>query len=155
MNLMDFPFSSLIGVTIHVSKRRNHKSKSRNHIHVSKRRNLDSNCKYESVVDLADARDLLPKDGLGSSSAYVVADFDGQKKRTSTVSRSLNPLWNESLEFVVSDPSTMEYEELEIEVFNDKRLSNGSARKNHFLGRVKLYGSRFARKGDEGINCNQ
>ncbi|KAI3766810.1 hypothetical protein L2E82_16884 [Cichorium intybus] len=103
------------------------------------------------VVDVADARDLLPKDGLGSSSAYVVADFDGQKKRTSTVSRSLNPVWNESLEFVVSDPSTMEYEELEIEVFNDKRLSNGSARKNHFLGRVKLYGSQFARKGDEGL----
>ncbi|KAL4584040.1 hypothetical protein LXL04_008630 [Taraxacum kok-saghyz] len=102
------------------------------------------------IVDVADARDLLPKDGLGSSSAYVVADFDGQKKRTSTISRSLNPVWNESLEFVVSDPSTMEYEELEIEVFNDKRLSNGSARKNHFLGRVKLYGSQFARKGDEG-----
>ncbi|CAI9281389.1 unnamed protein product [Lactuca saligna] len=103
------------------------------------------------VVDVVEARDLLPKDGLGSSSAYVVADFDGQKKRTSTISRSLNPVWNESLEFVVSDPSTMEYEELEIEVFNDKRLSNGSARKNHFLGRVKLYGSQFARKGDEGL----
>ncbi|XP_071713807.1 protein QUIRKY [Rutidosis leptorrhynchoides] len=103
------------------------------------------------VIDVADARDLLPKDGLGSSSAYVVADFDGQKKRTSTITRSLNPVWNESLEFIVSDPNTMEYEVLEIEVFNDKRMSNGSARKNHFLGRVKLYGSQFARKGDEGL----
>nr|XP_043614322.1 LOW QUALITY PROTEIN: protein QUIRKY [Erigeron canadensis] len=103
------------------------------------------------VIEVVEARDLLPKDGLGSSSAYVVADFDGQKKRTSTVSRSLNPVWNETLEFVVADPNTMEYEELEIEVFNDKRLSNGSARKNHFLGRVKIYGSQFARKGDEGL----
>nr|GEX95513.1 protein QUIRKY [Tanacetum cinerariifolium] len=103
------------------------------------------------VIDVVEARDLLPKDGLGSSSAYVVADFDGQKKRTSTISRSLNPVWNESLEFVISDPNTMEYEELEIEVFNDKRMSNGSTRKNHFLGRVKIYGSQFARKGDEGL----
>ncbi|XP_076914090.1 protein QUIRKY-like [Bidens hawaiensis] len=103
------------------------------------------------VVEVSDARDLLPKDGLGSSSAYVVADFDGQKRRTSTVSRSLNPVWNESLEFVVSDPSTMDYEELEIEVFNDKRMSNGSARKNHFLGRVKLYGTQFARREDAGL----
>ncbi|KAL8256975.1 hypothetical protein R6Q59_029016 [Mikania micrantha] len=103
------------------------------------------------VVEVSDARDLLPKDGLGSSSAYVVADFDGQKKRTSTISRSLNPVWNESMEFVVSDPSTMEYEELEIEVFNDKRLSNGSNRKNHFLGRVKVYGTQFARREEAGL----
>ncbi|KAF5758487.1 putative C2 domain, phosphoribosyltransferase, C2 domain superfamily [Helianthus annuus] len=103
------------------------------------------------VIEVADARDLLPKDGLGSSSAYVVADFDGQKKRTSTISRSLNPVWNETLEFIVSDPSTMEYEELEIEVFNDKRMSNGSARKNHFLGRVKLYGTQFAKRENAGL----
>ncbi|MFS7999693.1 putative C2 domain, phosphoribosyltransferase, C2 domain superfamily [Helianthus anomalus] len=103
------------------------------------------------VIEVADARDLLPKDGLGSSSAYVVADFDGQKKRTSTISRSLNPVWNETLEFIVSDPSSMEYEELEIEVFNDKRMSNGSARKNHFLGRVKLYGTQFAKRENAGL----
>ncbi|XP_059641815.1 protein QUIRKY [Cornus florida] len=103
------------------------------------------------IVDVVDARDLLPKDGQGSSSPYVVADFDGQKKRTSTVFRNLNPVWNESLEFIVSDPGTMELEELEIEVFNDKKNSNGSARKNHFLGRVKMYGSQFAKKGNEGL----
>ncbi|KAM7471386.1 hypothetical protein LguiA_009569 [Lonicera macranthoides] len=103
------------------------------------------------IVEVIDAKDLLPKDGLGSSSPYVVADFDGQKKRSSTVCRNLNPAWNERLEFIVSDPRTMEFEELEIEVFNDKKLSNGSARKNHFLGRVKLYGSQFARRGEEGL----
>ncbi|CAL1397190.1 unnamed protein product [Linum trigynum] len=32
----------------------------------------------------------------------------------------------------------MDHEELDIEVFNDKRFGNGSGRKNHFLGRVKL-----------------
>ncbi|CAK9312047.1 unnamed protein product [Citrullus colocynthis] len=45
----------------------------------------------------------------------------------------------------------MDYEELDIEVFNDKRYGNGSGRKNHFLGRVKLYGSQFAKRGDEGL----
>ncbi|XP_060204692.1 protein QUIRKY [Lycium barbarum] len=103
------------------------------------------------VVEIFDARNLLPKDGQGSSSPYVVVDFDGQKKRTSTVHRNLNPEWNEGLEFIISDPRTMEFEELDIEVFNDKRLSNGNARKNHFLGRVKLYGSQFARRGEEGL----
>ncbi|KAJ1378447.1 Phosphoribosyltransferase C-terminal [Sesbania bispinosa] len=36
------------------------------------------------VVDVVDARNLLPKDGQGSSSPYVIADFDGQRKRTTT-----------------------------------------------------------------------
>ncbi|KAL5544391.1 hypothetical protein UlMin_008175 [Ulmus minor] len=105
------------------------------------------------VVEVVDARDLLPKDGQGSSSAYVVADFDGQRRRTSTRFRDLNPVWNEALEFLVSDPENMEYEELEIEVLNDKRFSNatGSSRKNHFLGRVKLYGTQFAKRGNEGL----
>ncbi|KAB2633481.1 multiple C2 and transmembrane domain-containing protein 2 [Pyrus ussuriensis x Pyrus communis] len=105
------------------------------------------------IVEVVDARDLLPKDGQGSSSPYVVADFDGQRKRTSTKFKSLNPVWNEPLEFIVSDPDHMEYEELEIEVLNDKRFgtSSGSARKNHFLGRVKLYGTQFSKRGDEGL----
>ncbi|KAJ7956346.1 C2 domain-containing protein [Quillaja saponaria] len=103
------------------------------------------------IVEVVDARDLLPKDGQGSSSPYVIADFDGQRKRTSTKYRELNPVWNEALEFTVSDPNNMELEELEIEVFNDKRFGNGSGRKNHFLGRVKLYGTQFARRGEEGL----
>lgn len=105
------------------------------------------------IVEIVDARDLLPKDGQGSSSPYVIVDFDGHKQRTTTKYRDLNPVWNEKLEFLVSDPDTMEVEELEIEVFNDKRMGNGggSSRKNHFLGRVKLYGSQFAKRGEEGL----
>ena len=105
------------------------------------------------IVEVVEAKDLLPKDGQGSASAYVVADFDGQRRRTLTKFRDLNPVWNESLDFIVSDPENMEYEELEIEVYNDKKYSNatGTARKNHFLGRVKLYGTQFAKRGNEGL----
>ncbi|KAL5725020.1 hypothetical protein ACHQM5_008217 [Ranunculus cassubicifolius] len=105
------------------------------------------------IVQVVDARDLLPKDGQGSSSPYVIVDFDGQRKRSSTKYRDLNPVWNEQLEFIVTDPKTMEAEELEIEVFNDKKIGNGggSSRKNHFLGRVKIYGYQFWKKGDEGL----
>ncbi|XVE57001.1 hypothetical protein DITRI_Ditri04bG0056500 [Diplodiscus trichospermus] len=103
------------------------------------------------IVEVVEARDLLPKDGQGSSSPYVIADFDGQKKRTSTKYRDLNPVWNEALEFMVSDPDNLDVEELEIEVFNDKKFGNGSGRKNHFLGRIKLYGSQFAKRGEEGL----
>ncbi|XP_031404916.1 protein QUIRKY isoform X2 [Punica granatum] len=103
------------------------------------------------VVEIIEARDLLPKDGQGSSSPYVIAEFDNQKKRTSTRFRDLNPVWNEALEFLVSDPDNMDLEELNVEVYNDKKFSGGSGRKNHFLGRVKLYGSQFPRRGDEGL----
>ncbi|KAK8583715.1 hypothetical protein V6N12_067975 [Hibiscus sabdariffa] len=41
------------------------------------------------IVEVVDARHLLPKDGQGSSSPSVIADFDGQKKRTSTKYRDL------------------------------------------------------------------
>jgi len=103
------------------------------------------------VVEVIDARNLLPKDGQGSSSPYVLADFDGQRKRTTTRFKELNPVWNEPLEFIVSDPDNMEFEELEVEVYNDKKFGNGSGRKNHFLGRVKLYGTQFSRRGEEAL----
>ncbi|EPS62334.1 hypothetical protein M569_12455, partial [Genlisea aurea] len=101
-------------------------------------------------VEVVEARELLPKDGQGSSSPYVAADFDGQKKRTSTKLQDLNPVWNEILDFVVSDPKTMDYEEITIEVYNDKKYG-GNVRKNHFLGRVKLYGSQISKRGEEGL----
>ncbi|WCJ28233.1 C2 calcium/lipid-binding plant phosphoribosyltransferase family protein [Euphorbia peplus] len=112
---------------------------------------LPSRIVRKLLVQVVNARDLLPKDGQGSSSPYVIAEFDGQRKRTSTKFRDLNPEWNETLEFIVSDPDNMDFEELTIEVFNDKKFGNGSGRKNHFLGRVKLYGSQFSQRGQEAL----
>ncbi|KAK8949318.1 hypothetical protein KSP39_PZI006229 [Platanthera zijinensis] len=107
------------------------------------------------VVEVIEARDLVPKDGSGTSSPYVVVDFAGQRKRTHTRPRDLNPQWHERIEFAVPDTASMPLEELNIEVYNDKRYvpaaSAAAARKNNFLGRVRLYGSQFARRGEEGL----
>lgn len=101
------------------------------------------------IVEVADAKNLTPKDGEGSASAFVKVDFDGQRKRTKTKYKDLNPAWNEKLEFTISDPSTMIGEELEVEVYNDKKTTTG--RRSHFLGRVKLLGSELPKMGEETL----
>eukprot|EP01018_Ginkgo_biloba_P028928 Gb_22114 [translate_table: standard] len=101
------------------------------------------------IVEVVDAHSLMPKDGVGTSSPYVLVDFDGQRKRTKTKHKDLNPVWNEKLEFTVSDPKTMAAEELEADVYNDKRTGNG--RRSHFLGRVRIGGSQFVKKGEEAL----
>eukprot|EP01018_Ginkgo_biloba_P008478 Gb_38760 [translate_table: standard] len=101
------------------------------------------------IVEVMDARNLMPKDGEGSSSPFVTVDFDGQRKRTKTKHKDLNPVWNEKLEFTVSDPKLMIREELEAEVCNDKKTSNG--RRSHSLGRIKLLGSQFPKMGEETL----
>uniref|UniRef100_A0A0D9V2D2 C2 domain-containing protein n=1 Tax=Leersia perrieri TaxID=77586 RepID=A0A0D9V2D2_9ORYZ len=107
------------------------------------------------AVEVVDARDLVPKDGLGTSSAYAVVDFEGQRKRTRTVPRDLNPQWHERLEFAVPDPAAMHTEALDVSLYHDRRFnpssSGGGGGKNHFLGRVRIYGSQFSRRGEEGI----
>ena len=75
------------------------------------------------AVEVVDARDLVPKDGLGTSSAYAVADFDGQRKRTRTVPRDLNPQWHERLEFAVPDPAGMHAESLDVSLYHDRRFN--------------------------------
>ncbi|RLN22963.1 hypothetical protein C2845_PM07G13850 [Panicum miliaceum] len=107
------------------------------------------------AVEVVDARDLVPKDGLGTSSAFAVVDFDGQRKRTRTAPRDLNPQWHERLEFAVHDPAGMHAEALDVSLYHDRRFNpsggGGGGGKNHFLGRVRIYGSQFSRRGEEGI----
>ncbi|XP_077247686.1 C2 calcium/lipid-binding plant phosphoribosyltransferase family protein [Tasmannia lanceolata] len=98
------------------------------------------------IVEVADARDLLPKDGTGTSSPYVVVDFDGQRKRTLTVHRDLNPVWNEVLQFSVQGFCS---ELLEVDVLHDRRV--GPSRRNNFLGRVRLDSAQFVRKGEDAL----
>ncbi|CAI5476731.1 unnamed protein product [Closterium sp. Yama58-4] len=57
-------------------------------------------------VEIAGARKLLPKDGA-SSSPFCVVEFNGHTKRTQTVERDLNPVWDEKFVFAVPLPSPL------------------------------------------------
>ncbi|KAJ6824202.1 uncharacterized protein M6B38_102700 [Iris pallida] len=99
------------------------------------------------VVEVCSAKNLMPKDGQGTASAYAIVDFDGQRRRTKTKPRDLNPQWEEKLEFLVHDPDAMASETLEINVYNDKKAGKRST----FLGKVKISGSSFAKSGSESL----
>lgn len=101
------------------------------------------------IVEVVDARNLLPKDGHGTSSPYVVVDYYGQRKRTRTAVRDLNPTWNEVLEFNVGPPSSVFGDVLELDVNHDR--SYGPTRRNNFLGRIRLSSTQFVKKGEEAL----
>ncbi|RZC78937.1 hypothetical protein C5167_003143 [Papaver somniferum] len=99
------------------------------------------------VIEICNAKNLMPKDGQGTSSAYVLVDFDGQRRRTKTISRDLNPQWDEKVEFVVHDIASMGSETLELNVYNDKK----SGKRSTFLGKVKISGNIFPKSGSETL----
>ncbi|EEC81572.1 hypothetical protein OsI_25019 [Oryza sativa Indica Group] len=104
------------------------------------------------VVEVVEARNLLPKDGTGTSSPYARVDFDGQRRKTHTVPRELNPAWNEALEFNfagVAGDVVVGGEPLEVAVLHDVRV--GPSRRSNFLGRVRLDARQFVRKGEEAL----
>lgn len=102
------------------------------------------------IVEVVDARELLPIDGHGKSSPYVILDYYGQRKRTQTAARDLNPTWNELLEFNVGKKSSDVFEDvLEMNVYHDKTL--GPTRRSNFLGRVRLSSRQFVWKGEEAL----
>lgn len=105
------------------------------------------------VVEVCNARNLMPKDGQGTACAYAVVDFDGQRRRTATRPRDLNPHWGERLEFLVHHPDAMA-DTLELNVYNDKKAVAGAGsgrRGGTFLGKVKVAAASFARAGDEAL----
>lgn len=100
------------------------------------------------IVEICNAKNLMPKDGQGTASAYVLVDFDGQRRRTKTKFRDLNPQWDERLEFLVHDSESMLSETLELNLYNDKKTTG---RRTTFLGRVKIAGSSFVQAGSESM----
>uniref|UniRef100_A0A1J3FWV5 Multiple C2 and transmembrane domain-containing protein 2 n=3 Tax=Noccaea caerulescens TaxID=107243 RepID=A0A1J3FWV5_NOCCA len=103
------------------------------------------------VVEVVDAKDLTPKDGHGTSSPYVVVDYYGQRRRTRTIVRDLNPVWNETLEFSLAKrPSHQVFTDvLEVDMYHDKNF--GPTRRNNFLGRIRLGCDQFVGKGEEAL----
>ncbi|XP_057525447.1 multiple C2 domain and transmembrane region protein 7 [Amaranthus tricolor] len=95
-------------------------------------------------VHVVSAHDLMPKDGQGSSSAFVELHFDGQKFRTTTKEKDLNPVWDESFYFNISDPSILPHLNLDVHIYNHNRATNSRS----FLGKVSLSGTSFVPHSD-------
>ncbi|GFY93492.1 C2 calcium/lipid-binding plant phosphoribosyltransferase family protein [Actinidia rufa] len=104
-------------------------------------------CNRKLVVEVCTAKNLMPKDGEGTASAYAIVDFDGQRRRTKTKFRDLNPQWDEKFEFMVHDVDSMVTEVLELNLYNDKKVGKRST----FLGKVKIAGTTFAKSGEETL----
>ncbi|KAK6937994.1 Phosphoribosyltransferase C-terminal [Dillenia turbinata] len=88
------------------------------------------------VVEVVDASDLMPKDGQGSASPFVEVEFDGQKQKTKTIHKDLNPSWNENFVFNIINPKDLPSKTIDVVVYNDRK--NGHH--NNFLGRVRISG---------------
>ncbi|KAJ1375891.1 Phosphoribosyltransferase C-terminal [Sesbania bispinosa] len=102
------------------------------------------------MVEVVDAHNLAPKDGHGTSSPYVVVDFYGQRRKTRTAVRDLNPVWNETLSFNVGTHSDNIFGDmLELDIYHD--LKYGPTRRNNSLGRIRLSSTQFVRKGEEAL----
>ncbi|XP_008783369.1 FT-interacting protein 3-like [Phoenix dactylifera] len=100
------------------------------------------------AVEVVDAAELMPKDGQGSANPFVEVELDGQRHRTQTKVKDLNPFWNEKFLFNVSDPSDLYNQTINVSVYHDSRLpSDGGGRHGHqrqFLGRVRISGASVA-----------
>ncbi|KAL9245475.1 hypothetical protein vseg_019122 [Gypsophila vaccaria] len=92
------------------------------------------------VVEVLDAADLMPKDGQGSASPYVEVEFEGQRHRTATVLKELNPVWNQKVVFRVEEPGELAERTVEVTVYHDRKSEHGQPQQKNFLGRVRISG---------------
>lgn len=86
------------------------------------------------IVEVVAAKALMPKDGQGSTNAYCVLDYDGQRKRTRVKPKDLDPVWNEKFEFTITDVAMPG--DLEINIQNER--NSGTGRRSSFLGKVTV-----------------
>lgn len=73
-------------------------------------------------VKLVQAKELSNKDLIGKSDPFAtlfIRPLRSRTKKSKTISNQLNPIWNESFDFVVEDPST---QHLTIRVYDDEGL---------------------------------
>ncbi|XP_074276589.1 synaptotagmin-5-like [Silene latifolia] len=73
-------------------------------------------------VKLVQAKELANKDLIGKSDPYAslfIRPLRSRTKKSKTINNELNPIWNESFDFVVEDPST---QHLTVRVYDDEGL---------------------------------
>lgn len=95
-------------------------------------------------VEVVRAYDLMPKDAQGTSSASVEIHFDNQTFQTTTKERDVNPVWDESFHFNISDPSQLPRLTLEAKVYHHKKPNSKT-----LLGMICLPGKTFLQNPDD------
>uniref|UniRef100_A0A166FGR0 C2 domain-containing protein n=1 Tax=Daucus carota subsp. sativus TaxID=79200 RepID=A0A166FGR0_DAUCS len=95
-------------------------------------------------VEVVSAHNLMPKDGQGSSSAFVELNFDHQRFRTTIKEKDLDPVWNESFYFNISNPENLPNLTLEAHVYNNNKANNSKSS----LGKVCITGTSFVPYSD-------
>ncbi|XP_057498988.1 FT-interacting protein 7-like [Actinidia eriantha] len=98
-------------------------------------------------VEVVSAHNLMPKDGQGSSSSFVELHFDHQKFRTTIKEKDLNPVWNETFYFNISDPNNLSDQTLDAYVYNNIKETHSKS----FLGKVRITGTAFVSYSDAVI----
>ncbi|KAG0576152.1 hypothetical protein KC19_5G059000 [Ceratodon purpureus] len=86
------------------------------------------------MVEVVAAKALMPKDGQGSTNAYCVLDYAGQRRRTRVKPKDLDPAWNEKFEFLINDIGMPG--DLDITIQNER--NSGTGRRSSFLGKVTI-----------------
>ncbi|XVE73879.1 hypothetical protein DITRI_Ditri11bG0154000 [Diplodiscus trichospermus] len=99
---------------------------------------------FKLGVEVVSAHDLVAKDGQGSSNPFVELHFDDQRFRTTTKEKDLNPVWNQSFYFNISDPNNLSNLPLEAYVYNHTKANNAKT----CLGKVCLTGTSFVPYSD-------
>ncbi|XP_004305748.1 PREDICTED: multiple C2 and transmembrane domain-containing protein 2-like [Fragaria vesca subsp. vesca] len=94
-------------------------------------------------VEVVSARNLLPKDGQGSAGAFAELQFDHQNFQTTTKENGVDPAWNESFYFNISDREHLPSLTLEATVYHHNEPNSKS-----FLGKVCLPGTSFVSDPD-------
>lgn len=95
-------------------------------------------------VEVQGAHDLMAKDGQGSASPYVELLFDHQKFRTTVKEKDLDPYWNETFYFNISDPKNLANLTLDAYVYNSTKGNNSKS----FMGKVHINGTSFVPYSD-------
>uniref|UniRef100_A0A2P2MYI3 Synaptotagmin n=1 Tax=Rhizophora mucronata TaxID=61149 RepID=A0A2P2MYI3_RHIMU len=99
---------------------------------------------FKLGVEVVSAHDLMPRDGQGSANTFVELHFDHQKFRTTTKDKDLNPYWNESFYFNISDPNNLSNLTLDAYVYHHNKENNSRT----YLGKVRLTGTSFVPYSD-------
>ncbi|CAI9781569.1 unnamed protein product [Fraxinus pennsylvanica] len=95
-------------------------------------------------VEVVRGHNLMPKDGQGSSSTFVELHFDDQKFRTTVKEKDLNPYWNETFYFNISNPNNLHNLSLEARVYNSEKTTDSKS----LLGKVRITGTSFVPNSD-------